>query len=108
MLKIQSTTANIFEAIANNREEYFQPAPASVATGDLPGSWGKIETLANRVAAGEELWHPHDIVNHIASIELCQEGRDKCQAETMRNYESQEYVSRREKLNASKLNLKSA
>jgi hypothetical protein len=36
--------------------------PASRATSLQPGSWGKVEVLAARMAAGEELWHPEDFV----------------------------------------------
>jgi hypothetical protein len=35
--------------------------PCEKPTGYAPGSEGKIEVLAARAMAGEELWHPDDI-----------------------------------------------
>lgn len=38
----------------------FAPAETSAPTDALPGSREKVEVLAQRAMAGEELWHPCD------------------------------------------------
>ena len=38
----------------------FIPSPASSPTSAMPGSKEKIGVLAERMANGEELWHPDD------------------------------------------------
>lgn len=57
--------ANVDECIkAVGHDEDFEPVPAVVSTGCVPGSPEKMMVLASRVARGEELWHPDDPVEY--------------------------------------------
>ncbi len=45
---------------ANKTDDGFEPTRVPEATDAAPGTWSKVEVLAARLAAGEELWHPDD------------------------------------------------
>jgi hypothetical protein len=47
----------IAELISQNK---YEPKPAILPTSHRPGTRGKVLTMAARIAAGEELWHPAD------------------------------------------------
>jgi len=52
--------ASVFRAIAEfGYDVDFRPRPSS-SSASPPGSLEKLKTLAARVLAGEELWHPGD------------------------------------------------
>ena len=67
------------ELLRKSYDDDFEPArlPAT-ATAYPPGSIGKVVTLAMRLVAGEELYHPNDekisatIEQHHALIKFCQ------------------------------------
>ena len=45
---------------ANKTDDGFEPTRIPKPTEASPGTWSKVEVLAARLAAGEELWHPDD------------------------------------------------
>lgn len=54
---------NLFGYIVWHGDDYgFKPRPASKPTTARPGTKDKVAVLAARVVAGEELWHPADVV----------------------------------------------
>lgn len=58
-LKEMPSGVRLFAKLPQNYEA--EREVCSRPTGHAPGSPGKIEVLAARVRAGEELWHPMDI-----------------------------------------------
>ena len=55
---------NIFQAIdrIKHDEDFIPHSLPMEPSFALPGSWEKVEILAQRVDRGEELWHPKDLV----------------------------------------------
>lgn len=54
---------NVYDMIRLMGDEgMFVPKPASEVCRFVPGTFEKIETMRRRVMAGEELWHPDDVV----------------------------------------------
>jgi hypothetical protein len=97
---VEGAVLNVFESISKcGHDEDYVPAPATFATDDLPGSWGKIETLAKRVACGEDLWHPEDKCQHITTVELQNDALTKIKIATAGNRTSKEFIARRAKMN---------
>ena len=45
---------------ANKTDDGFEPTRMPEPTDAAPGTWSKVEILAARLQAGEELWHPED------------------------------------------------
>ncbi len=58
-----SQPVSLFDADRVGQSFGFVPRPASIATAAAPGSLEKLEILRDRVANGEELWHPSDRVD---------------------------------------------
>jgi len=54
---------NLFQHIFERGDDAeFEPRPAERPTTARPGTAEKIVVLAARVEAGEDLWHPNDVV----------------------------------------------
>jgi len=52
---------NIFNYIVANKGDHgYRPRPASRSTSSPPGTAGKVKDLADRLEAGEDMWHPRD------------------------------------------------
>jgi len=59
----QLAPPNVLDAVRIGRGDMgYQPAPAERPCEARPGSREKLETLAARIANGEELWHEDDNV----------------------------------------------
>lgn len=88
----------IFDEIeSKGHDEDFQPVETKIATGHAPGSWGKIATLAERVARGESLWHESDFRKHICTVEESEEGMREVQMAVSGERTSKEFQRRRSK-----------
>lgn len=62
---------SVFSYLEINRtEEGFKPKPCSTNTTHAPGSPEKVEVLAARVEAGEELWHTDDSLSTDGTLTL--------------------------------------
>jgi hypothetical protein len=97
---VEEIEMNIFDEIhKRGHDEDFTPEPASIPTDDRPGSWVKISMMALRVDLGEELWHPEDRVDHVATVEDLEIAMKQCQMATMHSRNSTEFVARRAKMN---------
>lgn len=60
-LHLGETPKSLFDWVAVfGTDDGFTPRPAHSPTESLPGSQQKVAILAQRLAAGEDLWHPMD------------------------------------------------
>lgn len=50
------------KAVEHTLDDDFEPSGYGSPTDARPGSWEKLEVLAQRVEAGLHLWHPDDFV----------------------------------------------